>query len=126
MNLAEPGLCQNFVDDHMHGGDRCGEVDMNIRRRADRLGEQLALPVAEPRAAMGRAAVDSEIKRRASHAASPASQSVEHCCRGRTKRVGGFGRREPLSARPWRRLLGRHWQMHKDSGDRRPLVAEIL
>ena len=41
--------------------------------------------------------------------------------RGRPKRVRSFGRGEPPCARPLRRLLGRHGQMHEDGGDRRPL-----
>ena len=125
MNVAEPGLFQNLVDDRVHSGDRSGELDMDIRRRAARLGERVALRVASR--ARQRVAPPSTRDRAARWSRRFALfQSVEHHRGGDAQRVRRFGRREPLSARPWRRLLGRHWQMHKDGGDRRPLVAEIL
>ena len=71
MNIGEPGLSQGLVDDRSHGRDCGGEIDMNVRRCAARLGERSSVGVAQPRAAAGGAAVDSEKKRRAGHAASP-------------------------------------------------------
>ena len=73
--VAEPGLSQSLVDDRAHGRDRGGEIDMNVRRCADRLGKRSSVSVAQPRAAAGRAAVDSEKERRAGHAAAPAFNS---------------------------------------------------
>ena len=69
--VAEPRLSESLVDDRAHGRDRGGKIDMNVRRCADRLGKRSSVGVAQPRAAAGRAAVDSEKERRAGHAASP-------------------------------------------------------
>ena len=61
------GLAQDLIDDAAHDGDRSGEIDVDIRRRAARLGERFSLGVAQTRAAARGAAVDAEIKRRAAH-----------------------------------------------------------
>src|SRR3984885_2617474 len=69
--VSEPGLSQSLVDNRAHSRDRGGEIDMNVRRRAVRLGKRSSVGVAQPRAAAGRAAIDSEKERRAGHATSP-------------------------------------------------------
>ena len=73
--VGEPGLSQSLVDDRAHSRDRGGKIDMNVRRRANRLGQRSSVGVAQPRAAAGRAAVDAEKERRAGHAAAPAFNS---------------------------------------------------
>jgi hypothetical protein len=73
--VAESGLSQSLVDDRAHSRDRSGKIDMNVRRRADRLGQRSSVGVPQPRAAAGRAAVDSEKARRAGHAAPPSFNS---------------------------------------------------
>jgi hypothetical protein len=73
MNVAESGFRENLIDRRAHSRDGRGKIDMNIRRRAARLGQQLSIRVAQSRAAMGGAAIDSESERRACHAAAPAS-----------------------------------------------------
>ena len=73
--FAEPGLSQNLVDGRAHSRDRGGKIDMNVRRRANRLGKRSSVGVAQPRAAAGRAAVDAEKERRAGHAAALAFNS---------------------------------------------------
>ena len=40
MNVAEPGLSQSLIDDRAHSRDRGGEIDMNVRRCAVRLGKR--------------------------------------------------------------------------------------
>ena len=91
---------------------------MNVRSRANRLGQRSSVGVAQPRATAGRAAIDAEKERRAGHTAALGFQFVEDRRGSGPKRVRSFGRREPLFIRPSRRLLGRHRQMHKDGGDR--------
>ena len=126
IDVAEPGLSQSLVDDRAHSRDRGGKIDMNVRRRAVRLGKRSSVGVAQPRAAVGRAAIDSEKERRAGHAASPSfdrSSIAVAAARSASAASAGVSR---FAFAPGGDLLGRHWQMHKDGGDRRPLVAKIL
>ena len=119
INVAEASLCQHLVDNRAQGGDRGGEIDMDVRRGPARLHEQLSLGVAQPRPAAGGAAINSEIERPAAHAASPCSDRstiAAAAARSASAALAGVSR---SCARSWRRLLRRHGQMHEDGGDRR-------
>ena len=92
INVAEPGLSQNLVDGGAHSSDRRGKIDMNVRRRAARLCKRFSIRVAQSRAAMGGAAVDAEIERRAGHAASPSSvRSIIAAAAARSASAAWFG-----------------------------------
>ena len=55
MKVGQPGVSQGLIDDRAHGCDRGGEIDVNVRRRAVRLGKRSSFRVAQPRTQAGRA-----------------------------------------------------------------------
>lgn len=92
MNVAEPGLSQNLVDERAQAGDRGGEIDMNIRRSAAGLGQHFSISIAQPRAAARGAAIDPEIERRVGHAASPSSvRSISAAAAARSASAAAVG-----------------------------------
>ena len=62
-------LLHDLADDRAQYRDRCGKIDMDIRRRPACIHQRLAVGVAQPRTAAGGAAVDAEVERRAGHPA---------------------------------------------------------
>ncbi len=80
------GVMQSVADDRARGRDRRSEIDMDVRRGAERLRERAALAVPDPHATPRRAAVDAdEPQRRFGHLAAPPfwrTEKTAACIRG--------------------------------------------